>query len=242
MLPKNTHTLLLIVAIMALALSACAPLSPISGGVTSGISVSGNGVVYGTPDIAIAQIGVQTRHADPSVAVSQNNAKMSDVTAALVALGIEEKDIQTTNFSVYAQHNYDMNGQPTDLVYVVDNTVSVTVRDLTKVGAALGQAVDSGANNIFGVTYSVSDVAQLEQEARTKAMADAKTRAEQLAREAGVALGEATSIIEYSSPPVVTNAFASYVQRGGGGDVPAVPVSSGQIQITLQVNVTYTIK
>ncbi len=226
------------------ALSACgAPV--VNGGnppPANTIAVSGNGVAFGTPDIAVASIGVQTRNANPGAAVSENTDKMTGIIDALKALGIDAKDIQTTNFSVYAQQNYDTNGQPTDITYVADNTVTITVRDLNKVGEALGKAVAAGANNIYGVNFSVSDQSKLEAEARDKAMADAKARAEQLAKAAGVTLGAPMTISEYTSaPPVTYAADVKGLGLGGGSGAP-VPVSTGQIQVNLQVSVTYEIK
>jgi len=81
------------------------------------ISVSGNGISYGKPDIAIAQVGVETRGPDPLRWLVLNTTKMNAVIAALKKLGIEDKDIQTSNFSVYAQQNYDAAGKPTDYTY-----------------------------------------------------------------------------------------------------------------------------
>ncbi|MCR4405583.1 MAG: SIMPL domain-containing protein [Anaerolineae bacterium] len=204
------------------------------------ITVNGNGVAYGTPDIATAQIGVQVRDQDPVKAVDNSTDKMHAIMAALKELGIEEKDIQTTNFSVYAQQDYDpKTGQPKDtFTYVADNTLTVTIRDLSKVGQALGEAVKAGANNIYGVSFSVDDPAKLEAEARDKAMADAKVRAEQLAKAAGVTLDVPMNITEYISGPVYPVMREAAVRMGGG----EVPVSSGQIQISLQVSVTYIIK
>jgi len=226
-----------------LMLSACG--TPATGSGTSEqphtISVTGAGTAYGKPDVAVAQIGVQTRDENPSTAVSDNTDKMNAVITALKALGIEEKDIQTSNFSVYAQQNYDTNGVPTDYTYVADNTVTVTIRDLSKVGDALGKAVSVGANSIYGVSFSVSDQSALEAEARDKAMADAKARAEQLAAAAGVALDAPLNISEYTSGPAPYYDVRAVAQELGGGGGPA-PVSTGQIQMTLQVSVTYVIK
>jgi hypothetical protein len=209
------------------------------------IVVSGSGTAYGQPDIATIQIGVQTRHTDAGESVSQNTDKMNGITAALKAMGIEDKDIQTTNFSVYGQQDYDpQTGLPTGTTtYVVDNTVSVTVRDLSTIGAVLGQATDAGANNIYGISFGVSDSAALEAEARAKAMADAKARAEQLAAAAGVSLGEPMTISEYSySAPIPYALDRVAVESAAGLGGASVPVSSGQLQVTLQVNVTYVIR
>lgn len=242
---KVTSVLMLAVVGM-LTLSACAaPAAANQQAATNDqprtISVSGNGISYSKPDIAVAQVGVETHGSDPSQVVSDNTTKMTALVAALKKLGIDDKDIQTSNFSVYAQQNYDNDGKPTDFTYVADNIVTITVRDLTKVGDTLAQAVDAGANNISGISFSVADQTALEGEARDKAMADAKTRAEQLAKAAGVTLGAPISISEnFSTPPVPLN----FNVRDAGSAVAqaSVPVSGGQVQVNLQVNVTYAIQ
>jgi uncharacterized protein YggE len=206
------------------------------------ISVTGEGIAYGAPDIAIAQIGVQSRNADPTTALGDANAKMTAVMAALKQLGVADKDIQTSAFSVSVQQDVDQQtGQPKGtLTYVVDNTVKITMRDLTKVGQVLGQVVAAGANNIYGVTFSVSDRSKLEADARDKAMADAKGRAAQLAQLAGVTLDKPMSITEISNSPIPL-AQVNYSALGAAA-ARAVPVSTGQIEVDLQVNVTYIIQ
>ena len=229
----------------ALALSACAAPGAASNNNTPEqphtISVTGIGVAYGAPDIATAQIGVEYRDKDPGKAVDDASAKMAAVIAAIKGLGVDPKDIQTTNFSVSAQPDYDESGKPIGtFTYVVNNSVNVTVRDLGQVGEVLGQAVGAGANSINGVSFTVSDQSRLEAEARDKAMADAKARAEQLAKAAGVTLDKPMSINEYSVGPVpYAPEYKAAPALGGGAPVP---VSTGQIQINLQVSVTYIIQ
>jgi len=243
---KMTFVSVSLVALLGLlALAGCAIPSTASNSEPQPhtVTVTGNGIAYGTPDVATAQIGVQIRDSDPAKAVGDSTDKMNAIMAALKELGIEEKDIQTTNFSIYAQQDYDPEtGKPKDtFTYVADNTLTVTIRDLSKVGKVLGEVVKAGANNIYGVTFSVDDPAKLEAEARDKAMADAKVRAEQLAKAAGVTLDVPMSITEYTVGPIYPMALAARevaVGMGGG----EVPVSSGQIQISLQVSVTYIIK
>lgn len=231
---------ILTAALAASALTACSVTAPATEQPHT-INVTGYGAAYGAPDIATAQIGVETRNADPARAVSANTEKMNAVIAAIKKLGVEDKDIQTTNFSVYAQQNYDANGQPTDITYVVTNTVSVTVRDLSKVGEMLGKATAAGANSVNGVSFSVSEAAALEAEARANAMADAKARAQQLADAAGVALDKPMSIGEYTSMPVYYDRGKELLALEAGGGAP-VPISTGQYQVTVQVSVTYLIK
>jgi hypothetical protein len=203
------------------------------------IVVVGSGTVYAAPDLATVSIGVQARNSDPKAAVSDTNQKINAIMAALRELGIEEKDIRTTNVSLSAQQDYDpATGQPKGtFTFVSDNTLSVTVRDLSKVGDALSRVVDAGANNIYGISFGVSDPAALEAEARAKAVADAKARADQLASAAGVGVGAPISISEsvYTPQP-----FALEAARAA--DVAAVPVAGGQLQITVQVNIAYAIR
>ncbi len=205
------------------------------------ITVTGNDSAFGSPDIATIQIGVQSRNEDPSAAVNAANERMNAILATLKAAGVEDKDIQTTNFSISSQQDYDpLTGQPREMiVFVVDNTLSVTVRDLAKLGATLSSVVDAGANNIYGVSFSVSDAAKLESEARTRAVADARARAEELAQAAGVTLGEVVSISEFTSGPIPYAVAEARQGVGGGG---AVPIATGQYQLNLQVNVAFSIR
>ncbi len=236
-------TALMAALVGVLTLSACAaPAAGTTPEQPHTVTVNGNGVAYGKPDVAAVQIGVQSRDADPARAVEDANAKMASIMTALTGLGIDEKDVQTINFSVSAQQDFDPEtGQPKNtFTYIVDNTVSVTVRDLGQVGEVLGQSVGAGANSIYGVSFSVSDMSALEAEARNKAMADAKARAEQLAQAAGVTLDQPLTISEFSSGPIPYAADYRIAEAVGGG--APVPVSTGQVQINLQVSVTYLIK
>lgn len=250
-------SVLMLVAVGLMALSACAaPALAATGTVPVAnaaaqptttpadqphtISVTGIGAAYGTPDTGSAQIGVQTRDTDPTKAVSANSAKMTAIITGLKAQGIDSKDIQTTNFSVSAQQNNDpQTGLPRGpITFIVENTVVITVRDLTKVGQVLSASVEAGANNIYGVSFSVADQSGLQAQARDKAMADAKARAQQLAKDAGVTLDAPMSISEnFSGGPI------QYAKSFAGNAAPAadVPVQTGQVQVQLEVNVVYLI-
>jgi len=225
-------------------LTACA--TPVASSAEPGqtrnsISVSGSGIAYGRPDLATISIGVQTINADAGQAVAQNNAQAEGIMNALKALGIEDKDLQTNNFSVNAQRDYDpVTGQPKNTItYYVDNTLSVTVRDINRLGEVLGKAVEAGANNIYGISFGVSDPAALEAEAREKAMADARVRAEQLAKAAGVSLGSPIQISETLNYP----APVPFMREAAlAADAVSVPVATGQMQISIQVNVAYEIR
>jgi uncharacterized protein YggE len=235
----------MLAAVAMLALSACAgqaaAQTPVAADTPRTISVTGSGVAYGAPDVATVQIGVQTRGSDPGQAVSDNNARMEALIAAIQDLGIAEQDLQTSNFSVYVQQDYDpQTGRPLENInYVVDNTLTVTVRDTNRLGDVLTGAVDAGANTIYGVSFSVADVAALEAQARDKAVADARARAEQLAQAAGVTLDSILSLSENISGGQPIPYAGDMAQSAVGG---AVPVQTGQVQVNLQVNITFTIK
>jgi len=244
--PLKTTASLMLLALGLMTVAACAASPAVAQTGTPAdtlrtITVTGTGVAYGAPDVGTIQIGVQTRGTDPGQAVSDNTTRMEALIAALQGLGIDEKDLQTTNFSVYVQQDYDpQTGQPLETIhYQVDNTLNVTVRDTAKLGQVLSGAVEAGANSIYGVSFSVADPAALEGQARDLAMADARHRAEQLAAAAGVTLDVPLTISEYAA-----QAQPLYYARDAALEVAGapVPVQTGQIQVNLQVNVTYTIK
>jgi uncharacterized protein len=228
------------VLILALVLSACgtAPTQART------LVVSGNGIVSLAPDIAYIYIGVHTDDPDLASGVSRNNTQAQTLVDALKNAGIDGKDIQTSNFSVYTNGNlgYDKaTGQTTSngVYYSVDNTVYVTMRDLGKLGTILNTAVSSGANSINSISFDVADKTAAMVEARQKAMTNASNLAAELAKTAGLKLGEIQNVSysDYSPSPY-------YGMGGGGAAAPnaSVPIQAGQTQISVTVSVTYTIK
>jgi uncharacterized protein YggE len=207
------------------------------------LTVSGTGTAYLTPDIAYVNIGVHTENKDAALAVSGNNTNSQKVIDALKKFGIADKDIQTTNFSIYPQQQFDNQGKPTgEINYVVDNTVYVTVRDLSKIGNLLDTVVQAGANSINSIQFDVTDRTKALSDARQAAIADAKSQAQEVARAAGVTLGAVQSIdvTGGSTPPVPV-----YQAKGAGAMVeaaPSVPVNPGQLTVTLNINVVYQIQ
>src|SRR3990172_2393132 len=180
------------------------------------ITAVGTGSASASPDVATAQIGVETQSASPEDATRENEERMKTVVEALTAAGIDMKDIQTAYYSLWAEQRYDPEkGQPTgEYIYHVSNSLSVKIRALSKVGAILSEAVEAGANNISGVSFSIEDTSALEMEAREKAVADAKARAESLAQLSGVELGEVVLVSEVIGGPVPI-----VMERAMGGEI-----------------------
>ena len=209
------------------------------------ISVTGEGRATLTPDIAYVNIGVHTESADVGEALATNKIQVQKVVDALKALGIAEKDIQTTNFNVYPSQQYGPNGELLQTKFVVDNSVYVTVRNLDQLGDLLDKAVEAGANNINGIQFDVADKTAALSDARKAAVKDAQALAQELAGAAGVALGPIQNISTYSNNvPMPVYADKAFGMGGGGAPAPAVavPVSPGQMILTVSVSMTYEIQ
>jgi uncharacterized protein len=227
--------------VLGIALSACGPSSITVQPQTPQriITVTGMGKVTLTPDIAYISIGVHTQNASAKDAVTENNTQAQAVIAAIKGFGIDDKDIQTTNFSIYPQQQYDTNGKQTGIIYVVDNTVYVTIRDLTKLGNLLDSTVSSGANNINSIQFDVADKTGALSQARLAAVADAKKQADELTKATGVAVGEVQSIAYYDSTAPITVQYAKADAMGTGS---SVPVQAGSMQISTTVTIVYGLK
>jgi uncharacterized protein YggE len=249
---RNKTLLLILVLLLSTALlSACGtPLAAqpvLAQGTTEPsqrtINVTGTGKVTLTPDIVYVSIGVHTEGDDAAKAVATNTTQSQKVVDALETFDIDPKDIQTTNFSIYPQQIYDNEGKPQGITYVVDNTVYVTLRDITKLGELLDAVVTAGANSINSIQFDVADREAALSEARKLAVENAQKQAEELATAAGVNLGQVLSI-NSSTPSAPVPMYDYRVGMGGAAAAAesAVPVSAGQLIITLDVYMSYEIQ
>jgi uncharacterized protein len=203
------------------------------------VSVNGTAQVSLTPDIAYITIGVTTENADAALAVERNNTQALNVINTLTALGISEDDILTNNFNIYPTPVYTPEGQQRDTTFTVTNTVFVTLRDLDQVGEVLGSVVESGANQIAGIQFDVADKTAALSEARKMAVANSRILAEELAEAAGVELGPVKSISMLGSNYPVAVRFE---REAADMAVGSVPISSGQLTLTVDVNVVYELR
>jgi uncharacterized protein YggE len=231
------------ILLVALFLGACSPaISAESGSPARTLSVTGSGEISLTPDIAYIAIGVHNDEETASEAVQSNNAKTQSVINALKRAGVDEKDIRTSNFSIWPNTQYGPDGKQQGVTYMVDNSVFVTVRDLQNLGELLDSVVQSGANSINSIQFDLEDKTEAIKQARAVAVEDAQTQANELADAAGVKLGEVQSIGFYDAAPVP---YVSSLGKGGGGAAEAavsVPIQPGQLSLTVQVSMTYEIR
>ena len=235
-----------IAAVFALALlvSACQPAAVNQAAAVNqrSLSVAGTGTAYLSPDIAYLYLGVHTEKQTASEAVTENNTQTQTVIKALTDFGIDAKDIRTTNFSIWPMDKYDpQTNLPTgQKTYAVDNTVYVTVRNLSKLGDLLDTIVRAGANTVNSIQFDVANKDAALKDARADAVKDATAKAQELADVAGVKLGELQSVSFLDNQPIP---FAD--GKGGGGaavEAAAVPIQPGQLTFTVTVNMTYEIK
>jgi len=238
----RTKTLIFAVLAFALVLSGCGPaVVGQAAPVTRTLNVNGLGSTYLTPDIAYIYIGVHSEGATASEVVAANKTQTNAVLDALKAAGVDEKDLRTTNFSIWPSQQYSPEGAVTGTIYMVDNTVYVTVRDLDGLGDLLDSTIAAGANSINSIQFDVADKSVAVKEARAKAVEDAKTQAQELADAAGVKLGDIQNISFYDNSP-----YPVFEGKGGGGGAMAadssVSIQPGQLTISVSVNITYDIK
>jgi uncharacterized protein YggE len=237
----------LVVVGTMLALTACGDVdqTPIAlaqeGTITAmnGISVSGRGEVFGTPDTLTVTIGVSVGRSTVSEAVDVAAGRATDLIAALEGLGVAEEDIQTSNYSVYPEYEYRENQAPRITGYRVDNTLDVKIRDLDRAGEVLDAATAAAGDEVRvnGVSFVLEDNDALVVAARAAAWEDAKAKAEQLADLADVRLGAPLTISEsLGSVPVPMFARAEVAP----GDV-ATPIRPGQETVSVDLTVTFAI-
>jgi hypothetical protein len=205
------------------------------------ITVVGQGKVNVKPTIAQSTIEVEVVKPTVEEAGTEAQAIMDAVIKGLAPYADLEKDVQTSGFSIWVERPYGPDNLPgEEAFYHVSNQVSVTIRDLDKVAEMLDAAIKAGANNIYGVNFSVANTSSLEADARKIAIADAQAKAEELAKLNNVTLGQVISVSEVvgNSAVPLGVAYDSAAGLGGGGG----PIVPGEQELKLQLQVIYEIK
>ncbi len=200
------------------------------------ISVTGEATVSVPPDLAEINGGVTSEAKTAREASEANNAAMGKVLQALKGAGIEEKDIQTARLSLQPQSAPNRSGPSAIAGYRASNRVTIRVRDVTKVASVIDTLVGAGANEIGGINFVVSQASKLLDEARERAVADARRKAEIYAKAAGVTLGAPLSISEEGN-----SAPAPY-RRMAAGMAASAPVAQGEETLAVTVSVSWAIK
>lgn len=225
-----------IVFVVAVALMVMAVVPAAAQDNANTIRVTGIGSATATPDIVTVEVGVEAFSTDVRSAFAQSNDTLRQVVEALRELGIAASDINTSNLSVFSSSRFSMMGEE-ERGFNVSNTVRITVRDISQIEAVLNAAIESGANQVYGLGFAISDVNEVESAARAAAIESARARAEQLAALTGVSLGEVVAVSEVDSFGFFPMARLQMDGMGGGGAF----VEPGQQTVTIAVQVTYRI-
>jgi uncharacterized protein YggE len=200
------------------------------------ISVTGEATVSVPPDQAQIDGGVTSDAKTAREASDANNAAMGKVLLALKGAGIDEKDYQTSRLSLQPQYAPNRSGPSPVVGYRASNRVTVKLRDVTKVANIIDVLVGAGANELGGINFVVSQASKLLDDAREKAIADARRKAEIYAKAAGVTLGEPLSISEEgSAPPVFRGKMMAPMAAGAA-------VAQGEETLSVTVSVSWAIK
>jgi uncharacterized protein YggE len=230
----------LLAVVLAFAAAGCSGSTTIldSSQASPGITVTGEGSVFGTPDIAVVTLGAEANAATVSDARSQAGQSMDAMLKALKDGGVAEKDVQTTRFSVQPQYDFTKQ-QQTIIGFIVSNIATIKIRDIDKTGELIDAAVGAGGDRtrVENLQFTIDDPATLEDQAREKAMAEAKSKADALAKAGGVQLGKPRSITEGGG--VTPIAFDQSAFREAAAGAPSTQIQVGQLEVTVQVSVVY---
>ncbi len=225
----------------------------IGGGVAASnvISVTGEGETFAIPDIATFNFSAQATGKTVTEAQAQVTKIIDSALVEVKKGGVEDKDIQTTDYSANPKYEY-INGVCTTggmckpstqniIGYDVSQTISVKVRKVDTAGTILGAIGGTGVTNVSGLSFTIDDKTKLESDARTKAIADAKTKANELAKELGVSLVRIVSFNESNGGGTVMYAKTDMVTMSAGA-APAPQLPVGQNKISSNVTITYEIR
>ncbi len=206
------------------------------------ISAVGEATVSAKPDIAYVALGVNTQANTAAEAQVKNNAAMNDVLAAIKQMGIADEDVRTSQFSMYPVYGDERPvpgaapSEPKVVGYRANNTVTITVRNLSRTGAVIDQCVKVGANQIQHVTFALKDDAKYRYQALEEAARASRGKAESMAKGLGLTITGIKSVHEVSAGP--TFGYVMYDRAGAGA--PQAAVSPGSIDVRAEVRVEYT--
>lgn len=216
------------------------------------ITVSGKGEVFEVPNIATFSFSITEEGKDVTEANNKSSTKNNAAMKYLKDAGVEEKDIQTVGYNANPKYDYSQpvciaypcpTRSPVLVGYEVSQTISVKVRNVDKAGDILSGIGAIGVTNISGLTFTIDDEEAIRAEARSKAIADAKAKADKLAKDLGVKISGVVSFYEDNNVAYPMYAMESKAMgMGGGGPSVAPEIAKGENKVTVSVNVTFRIK
>jgi uncharacterized protein len=208
-------------------------------------SVVGSGTVYAKADIANIEVGLRTGTKKTAAeATTDSTNKMNKIIEALKKLNIDEKDIKTSNYTLSPVYNWTQAKGQELIGYEVTQTIDLKIRDLTKIGDVIAKTTEQGANQIGNISFTIDDEFTLKNQARALATGKAKEKAQMIARESGMKLGEIKGFSENSVPIIMPFNYsnAKMMAADSAGAAPSPTIQSGQNEIKVDVTLTYEVK
>jgi len=215
-----------------------------------GIAVTGAGTASAPPNIARSSLGVETRAADVTAAMSDATMRMTAVTQAIKQLGIADQDLRTHSFSIGfepaepapppapIERNAASASGPRGF-YRVSNMLEVTIRDLQAIGRVLSAATAAGANNVWGINFEVENTEPLKTQARAQAVRRAQAAAAELAQLTGAKLGKLLAVSEAEGEARPGGPMLMSMRAAANADVP---IERGEITVHYSVRVLYDVR
>ncbi len=242
---KSVSGLVIVVAVLAVYSAFWGPLRKIADSQypVRVVSVSADGKATVAPDIAKISFSVVSDGLDPTKLADENNKKMNGAINFVKSLGIDAKDIKTTQYNISPKYDYDRyTGQSTIYGYTMTQGVLVKVRDFTKVPQILGGLPEYGINQVSGVSFEIEDPEKYLAEARTIAFERAKAKAQAMAKENGTRLKRVVTFSEFGGGYPISYFAKAEMGMGGDGGAPVPPtIEPGTQEVTVNVSVTYEI-
>ena len=239
----QTRRLTPLIALLALALAATAlggcRTTVSSSPVPNTVTASGSGTVQAAPDEATMSFGVSKSSPNAKTLLADTNKAAEKIVAALRKTGVEEKDIQTQSVAFYPQTSYE-NGKTTVTGYEASISVTVKVRDLTKLGDIITAGNNAGANNVNGPSFEIAEDSPFTASAIDKAVADARRNAEAMAKAADKSVGEVLSITDSTVTPI--QPFAAERMLAPSAAKDAIAINPGQLDVNSSVIVVFELK
>ncbi len=207
------------------------------------ISVSDKAEIYAKPNLALIDFSVVTEGKTPEKTMEDNTLKMNKVIEAVKELGVEEKDIKTTQFTITPRYEYTREPYRQNLIgYRVTQTLSVKIRNFDKIGEIIESAVEQGANQVGDLQFTIDNQDELKRQARKQAIEKAKEKAKQIASDLGVSLGRIIEFRETSETPIVYPRLELTEKAlGSGGIEEGAQIQPGENKIEVSVTITYEI-
>jgi uncharacterized protein len=204
------------------------------------VTATGNGKASAAPDQATVSFGVTRQASNAKTALDQASVAAAQVASAVKKAGVADKDIQTADVNVYPQYSTpSASGKSTISGYQASITVSVIARDLSKLGDLITAANQAGADTVNGPSFGLADDSPAQDQATTKAVADARRSAEAMAKAAGRSLG---AVVSMSSSNVSNVPLPMRSAAAADSAQASVPIQPGQLQVTSEVTVVFQLK